>query len=248
MRLAVLADIHGSLPALEAVLADMAGRSIGGVVNLGDCVSGPLWPAETLKLLQRHGWPTVRGNHDRQVAHGDTRGASDRFAWERLTEDERDWLGILPACLSLDGDILALHARPDHDDAYLLEDQVGGDLHRAAPATVAARLGPIRKRIVLTAHSHRAASLRLPDGRWLLNPGSVGCPAYDDDSTVPPHVSEAGSPSARYAVLDLTSAEPMIELFSIPYPHEAAARRAESGGRPDWAYALRTGFSHRAFA
>ena len=69
MRIAVIADIHGNILALEAVLADLARR--GGadrVVNLGDCVSGPLWPRETMERLEALGWPTVRGNHDRRVA------------------------------------------------------------------------------------------------------------------------------------------------------------------------------------
>ena len=47
MRLAVISDIHANLPALEAVLADIRGRSVDATVNLGDCVAGPLWPRET---------------------------------------------------------------------------------------------------------------------------------------------------------------------------------------------------------
>ncbi len=67
MRLAVIADIHGNLLALDAVLADIAARGVDLTVNLGDCVSGPLWPAETAARLMALGLPTVRGNHDRWV-------------------------------------------------------------------------------------------------------------------------------------------------------------------------------------
>ncbi|CAH2405148.1 hypothetical protein MES4922_40086 [Mesorhizobium ventifaucium] len=69
MRIAVLADIHGNVLALDAVLDDL--RQRGGadlVVNLGDCVSGPLWPRETMERLEALALPTVRGNHDRRVA------------------------------------------------------------------------------------------------------------------------------------------------------------------------------------
>lgn len=52
MRLAVLSDIHGNLPALEAVIADLEKNGADAVVNLGDCASGPLWPAETVRLLR----------------------------------------------------------------------------------------------------------------------------------------------------------------------------------------------------
>lgn len=248
MRLAVLADIHGNLPALEAVTADLAARRVDRVIDLGDCVSGPLWPADTWQLLHRQDWPTVRGNHDRQVGQADATalGASDRYAAERLTDEARLWLATRPATLLLLGRIVAMHARPEDDSAYLLEDQDGDALRPASPESVATRLGALDAAVVLTAHSHRAACLRLYDGRWVLNPGSVGCPAYDDDSTEPPHVSEAGCQSARYAILDMTHPSPMIEFFCIPYDHEAAAAKAEASGRPDWAHALRTGFALRA--
>ncbi len=51
MRIAVIADIHGNMPALEAVLADARRRNIDRTINLGDCVSGPLWPREVCDLL-----------------------------------------------------------------------------------------------------------------------------------------------------------------------------------------------------
>ncbi|WP_269930546.1 hypothetical protein [Aminobacter sp. HY435] len=77
----------------------------------------------------------------------------------------------------------------------------------------------------------------------LFNPGSVGDPAYSDDNA-PAHVSEQGSPLARYGFVDLGPDEALrgFEFMAVPYDHESAARRAEAGGRPAWAYALRTGF------
>lgn len=65
MRLAVIADVHGNLIALETVLADIARRGSDLIVNLGDCVTSPLWPRETYELLEDRAMPTVRGNHDR---------------------------------------------------------------------------------------------------------------------------------------------------------------------------------------
>jgi predicted phosphodiesterase len=67
MKIAVVSDIHGNVLALEAVLADLTGEAPDVVVNLGDCVSGPLWPEETAAILRETSWPTVRGNHDRIV-------------------------------------------------------------------------------------------------------------------------------------------------------------------------------------
>nr|WP_283818400.1 metallophosphoesterase family protein [Bradyrhizobium diazoefficiens] len=67
MRLAVISDIHGNLVALEAVLADIKARGADRTVNLGDCVTSPLWPKETFQALQQLSLPTVRGNHDRWI-------------------------------------------------------------------------------------------------------------------------------------------------------------------------------------
>ena len=71
MRIAVIADIHGNLPALEAVLADIERRNVDRTINLGDCVSGPLWPREVCELLMARDDLTIRGNHDRWVSGPD---------------------------------------------------------------------------------------------------------------------------------------------------------------------------------
>jgi hypothetical protein len=70
MRLAVLSDIHGNLVALEAVLADLQDRAPDQVINLGDCVTSPLWLGETFARLEQLAIPTVRGNHDRWLLEG----------------------------------------------------------------------------------------------------------------------------------------------------------------------------------
>ncbi|MEC9404502.1 MAG: metallophosphoesterase family protein, partial [Pseudomonadota bacterium] len=67
MKIAVVSDIHGNVLALEAVLADLKLEAPDLIVNLGDCISGPLWPEETAAILREAAWPTVRGNHDRIV-------------------------------------------------------------------------------------------------------------------------------------------------------------------------------------
>lgn len=63
MRLAVMSDVHGNLPALEAAMVDIARRAPDSIVNLADCVTNPLWPSETLEELESLALPTVRGNH-----------------------------------------------------------------------------------------------------------------------------------------------------------------------------------------
>ncbi len=240
MRIAILADIHGNLLALQAALADIGRRGIAQVIHLGDCVSGPLWPRETLELLQATGIASVRGNHDRWVAEGVTGGA-DAYARQQLDAAQIAWLHALPFSLRPQPGLLAFHARPDDDNAYLLEDVRDGRLAEAAPEDVAARLGDAAAGLVLCGHSHRAGLLALPDGRLVLNPGSLGCPAYADP-TPPAHVSEAGSAFARYAIVTLAEgAVATAELVALAYDHAGAAARAAALGRSDWAQALRHG-------
>ncbi len=243
MRIAVIADIHGNALALEAVLADIATRNVDQVINLGDIVSGPLWPRETMELLSGRDWLTVRGNHDRWVAENDAAnmGASDRLAVARLDIGHRHWLGALPMVAACGHGIVAFHAMPADDNSYLIEEVWRGHLVRGPLEGIRRRLGETDARIVLCGHSHNPHVLQLPDGPLLVNPGSVGAPAYDDP-TGDAHVSEAGAPHARYAVLDLGGARPGVEMIALDYAWETAAREAEKNGRPEWAHALRTGF------
>jgi predicted phosphodiesterase len=114
MRIAVIADIHGNLPALEAVRIDIARRHVDRTINLGDCVSGPLWPREVCHLLMASDDLTIRGNHDRWVSGPDltSMGASDRYAYSQLNQDYRSWLAALPTSANAEHGILACHGTP----------------------------------------------------------------------------------------------------------------------------------------
>lgn len=253
MRIAAISDIHGNLPALDAVLADIAASAVDVTVNLGDILSGPLWIEETAARLIALDVPTIRGNHERQVLTlpPERMGASDRFAAERLSPATRDWLQALPETRALAPEVFCCHGTPADDLQYLLETTEPGfvrggatGIRAATAAEAGARLGDVvhgvPQALVLCGHSHVPRALALPDGRLVVNPGSVGLQAYDD-AHGHAHVVENGTPHARYALLSRRSAGWQVELRAVPYDHEAAARRAEAGGRPDWADALRTG-------
>jgi putative phosphoesterase len=241
MRIAVLADIHGNVVALEAVLDDLSHRQADLVVDLGDCVSGPLWPRETMERLAALGFPTVRGNCDRAVGMlaRDELGVSDRFAFDQLDAEQRFRLGALPTSLVVAPGVLAVHAAPNHDDVYLLDIIEGGRLVRDGHRSIAARLGPVDAKVVLCGHSHRPDFVQLPSGPAIVNPGSVGMPAYYHAG----HVSESGCASACYGILELhVDGNVSVELIALPYAHEQAARRAQENGRSEWADSWRTGF------
>lgn len=247
MRIAIISDVHGNILALEAVLADIARQGADRIVDLGDRVSGPLWPKETFDRMKSLGIPGVRGNHDRIVGENPRGGLgpSDAVAWDALDAADRADLAALPFTTAFAPGLRAFHATPAHDDRYTLDDIHDGRIHRADVAKIQRRLGAFEAQIVLMGHSHRPDMIRLPDGRLLLNPGSVGDPGYED-GTGQHHVSEAGTPHARYALLDLADlAFPDVTFRAVPYDTGRAARQAERHGRPEWAYALRTGLMPR---
>jgi putative phosphoesterase len=243
MRIAIIADIHGNLPALKAVLADIGHRAIDRIINLGDCVSGPLWPREVCDLLMVRDDLTIRGNHDRWVSGPEPArmGASDRYAFSQLNQDHRSWLRDLPASAEAGHGILACHGTPTDDNQYLVEEPLEGRLIRANLRTIRARLGDVQSRVILCGHSHQQHLIQLPGGPLVLNPGSVGCPSYDDPGN-DPHVSEVGSPHARFAVLMIDRDQVSADMIAISYDWKAAAARAEQNNRPEWAHGLQTGW------
>lgn len=241
MRVAVISDVHGNLPALQAVLADIAGRGCDVLVNLGDLVSGPLWPAETLSLLMATPALTIRGNHERQLLEPKERmGESDRSAHAVLDADHLAWIAALPAQARLDGEVLLLHGTPRSDLGYLVE-RVGPEGARAARADeVAADLDGIDARVVLCGHTHVPRSLRLEDGRLCVNPGSVGLPAFRGPHPYP-HVMQSGTPAARYAMLRRDRGGWHADLLAVDYDPAPAVDRARGRGFEVWADALRDG-------
>ncbi|HEU4460500.1 MAG TPA: metallophosphoesterase family protein [Methylibium sp.] len=253
MRLAVVSDIHGNLPALDAVLAEIGALGVDRIVNLGDVASGPLWPRETIERLMPLALPTLAGNHERQLLALGTavdprdRG-SDALAARALGEPERAWLRTLPKSLRLAGGVAACHGTPSSDCRYLMEtvtDDFGRagslGLRAATEAELLERLdGAEPAAVLLCGHSHLPRVRRLGDGRLLVNPGSVGLPAYDDERPHRHHV-ENGDAAARWALLESAGAGWRAELRATAYDAEAAARRAEAQGRGDWADALRSG-------
>jgi putative phosphoesterase len=246
MRIAVLADIHGNLRALEAVHADMMKRSPDVIVNLGDNVSGPLQAPATADWLMQQSWVHIRGNHDRQLIDRlpADMGLSDQSAHAQLNRGHLDWLGSLPPMRMLTEDVLLCHGSPRNDLEYLLEQIDGDHVRCASPAQIQERLGNIHATLVLCGHSHIPRIVSLPGAVWALNPGSVGLPAYEDTWTAP-HYVETGSPHARYAIVDWEAKAIRVDFIAVDYDWGSASKEAARADRPDWAHALATGYALR---
>ncbi len=244
-KIAILSDIHGNMGALERVVENMQERKIERVFNLGDHVSGPLYPKETLEFLKNQDWVHIAGNHDRQMARGplEGQGLSNQYGLSVLSADDLDWLRSLPPLISVD-EFLLFHGTPGDDMMYLLETVEHGRTRLASPAEIEAGLGGRTAPVLACGHTHIPRVVQPSREVLVVNPGSVGLQAYDD-VTPGYHVIETGSPQARYTVMEYKDDGWQMEFIAVPYDHEQAARQASKNGRLDWEYALRTGLALR---
>jgi putative phosphoesterase len=196
MRIAVLADIHSNLPALEAVQADLLLAAPDMVLLAGDQINRCPWPNEVMDLIDAEGWPAIMGNHELMVKILGTSEApasfknQERFAdlwWTKaaLTPEHMAQVHALPTERKIENaggaTILMLHGMKDNPFEGFTTDM--------SDDQIVAKLEGIDETVVLSAHTH-APLARVVAGRQLFNPGSVGMP-YN------------GDPRAQYLLLDL---------------------------------------------
>lgn len=246
MRIAVVSDIHGNLPALQAVAADFRRRGVDRVINLGDSVSGPLLPLQTAHYLMASGWLHLAGNHERQVlTQAPSRmSPADAMAHAELDATSLAWMASLKPDLALDDEVHLCHASPRSDLEYLLETVEPSGVRLARAEEIEQRLGGVDAALLLCGHTHHPRAVRSASGQLIVNPGSVGLPAFDDDRPCW-HVIENGAPDARYAIVERGAMGWVASLIAVPYDFEPMARLAAQHGQTDWAHALRTGYMPR---
>jgi len=196
--IAVMADIHGNSWALDAVLADIKRRAITTIINLGDHVYGPINPAATIQRVMSTPMINISGNEDRCLFLPENEAgnfSSYHFTRSQLNTEQLAWLETLPQ-IALVGDIFCCHGTPESDTTYMLETVRQNGVSLTSTTRIQEFLQGITQPVIVCGHTHIPRTVWLPDGRLMLNPGSVGLPAYDDDQPYP-HVMEAGSPHAR---------------------------------------------------
>ncbi|MBX9603930.1 MAG: metallophosphatase family protein [Bryobacteraceae bacterium] len=187
MRIAIVTDVHGNLPALEAVLADLKKTAPDLVLHGGDLAVNGCRPAEVIDLIRDLRWPGVVGNTDealwldreqeleaRMPGKGDLRRrmfrSSAPWARERCGADRVEWLKTLPMSYVQD-DVTLVHASPAD-----LWDSPSRD---AADDELARVYGPLNARLAVYAHIH-VPFIRVLPGMIVANSGSVGMP-FDGD-------------------------------------------------------------------
>ncbi|WP_240230135.1 metallophosphoesterase family protein [Devosia lacusdianchii] len=237
MRFAVISDVHGNALALDAVLADIAVQGVDATLCLGDHVSGPLDPAGAADRLMQLDGPVIRGNHDRWLVERNREGKDldpvDRFALMRMKAAHRAWLEAMPATAVFNGEIFLCHGTPASDNAPWLDGWYQ-DRRMTLPAeeSVNRAAAGIDYPVMLCGHTHIARSVRLRDGRQIINPGSVGLQLVH------------GSPDARYAIVERRNGRWTTDLRVVQYDHHAAAEQAVANGFEPWRDALATGWTH----
>ena len=221
---AVLSDVHGVLPVLEAVLAEPDVRAAELVVVTGDHAAGPM-PVEVLDRLVALGERAVlvRGNADRElveVARGGTsEHAESVWAAAQLRPDQVDLLDGLPHPVVLEvdgfGPVVFCHGTPRDDEEVVLVDtrlekwqEVFADL-------------PPEVRTVVCGHTHMPFA-RLVDRRLVVNPGSIGMP-YGRPGAAWALLRE-GQVQLRHTAVDVDAAVAEVERRST-FPDRAAWAR-----------------------
>ena len=171
MRVAAISDIHGNLPALEAVLADIEREEVDEIVVVGDTVSGP-WPAEVFDLLDAAGAKIVHGNADRAeevAAH-----SSELAAWNadrlgpRRTATVLAWPRTLELAVDGLGNVLVCHSTPSSDTPIYTRITPDDEL--------VSLFGPVDADVIVSGHTHMQYDRRISNGLRVVNPGSVGMP------------------------------------------------------------------------
>ncbi len=238
LSLAVIADIHGNIWALDAVLADIERRGITRIVDLGDTVYGPFAPRETAQRLRERQIPSVRGNGDREVYEDDAEPSpSLRYTRGQLGPEDLAWLRSLPPTRVVDDEILLCHGTPASDATYLTEVPTPQGSCLQPMAAIAATLRDVTAPVICCAHSHIPRVILTATQQLIVNPGSVGMPAYADG----PNPMETGSPHARYAVLQKLDGQWRVEQVALVYDWDAAAACARRNGQADRATMQLTG-------
>lgn len=209
-RLAIIADVHGNLPALDAVMADIQDAAPDQVVVAGDTVNRGPQSKECLQRLRDMGWPMLFGNHEEYILKFGNETVPDEWLtdwWlpirrvsEELSAEEKDYLRTLPwdHVVNVPG-LPAIHVL--HGSVRALNDGLG--FWKSDAELLAATDVP--EPVVIGAHTHRPFNRRVGK-RWVLNCGSVGAPFN-------------GDLSAQYLLLTATNGQWKADFCAVPYDH-----------------------------
>jgi putative phosphoesterase len=213
MRVALMADLHGNLPALEAVLDHAREQDVEAIWNLGDLVGYGPFPEEVVQRLRDHYALSTLGRYDRQVVRFKKRKEkwhrskaraeylALEWAYDKLSGKSRKYLAFLSSEIRMQvrgKRVLLTHGTPGAEDGYLTAETPEKQLDKLASQA--------RADLILCGGGHQPFA-RCAEGVWFINPGSAGQPVD-------------GDPRAAYAILDLGPQESQVFPHRIEYDVE----------------------------
>ena len=214
MRIAIVSDIHGNLPALEAVERDIADKGVDEIWCGGDIAWAGPWASECISWVRESGWKTVRGNADvwitgdpQTITEPEERARHEEIAGiHAITHDDAQWLLGLPVGHSGPGSLLLVHGTPL------------SPFRGPQPDAPAGEFEPYEGQagVVVFGHVHKAFVRRLHDGTIVANAGSVGLPLDGDD--------------ACYLIVESTGAELTLIHQRVAFDRAAAVGAAKKLG------------------
>src|SRR5688500_7060296 len=237
-RNTIFGDIHGNLPALEAVLADIEARGLSPDYCLGDLVGYGTFPNEVISKIREREIPTIMGNYDQGVGNSsDDCGCAytskeaealgkRSIAWtnQHTTADNKLFLKQLASQFLVQLDnfrIRLVHGSPRKINEYLYEDRPDATMERL--------LNMAEADVLVCGHTHIPYHRILPSGRHVVNAGSVGKP-------------KDKNPEACYVVLESQDDNLTVTFRRVSYEIERAAQAIEASEMPhEYAEMLRTG-------
>ena len=237
--IALFSDVHGNLPALETVLADIRNRNINQLYCLGDLIDFAPWHNEVIRTIRDLGIPCLMGNHDERIAfnlaitpllkHNPTeaaaRNAAIEYSKQSIAPDCKEYLSQLPEQLRLtisqsgkEIDILLVHGSIRSNNEYIYEEHDIDDIRKM--------LDDSQADMVVMGHTHKSYIRTIPatadsKGGMAINCGSVGR-------------SREGQPLASYLILEIDEEGIRSEIIQIPYPVTAVIEAIRKSPIPDF--------------
>lgn len=228
MRIAVIADIHGNLPAFESILEHIAAQHVDRIIIAGDIVNGSPDSDECWRLAQSLGCATVRGNHERYIfdygtPNADPQWESERFSSVRwavaqFTQAERTAMAALPLVMRSPElpNLLVTHAAPESDQfslkGYTPDEQIGE------------AFGHVPEETIVRGHNH-LEFVRHWEGKQIVTVGAAGLPLD-------------GLTTARYSILECSAGQWNNRPQAIPYDVDRAIRRFHESGYLEATYPM----------
>ncbi len=234
VKIAVFSDVHGNLPALEAVLNDIQKRGIQQKFCLGDLVDFAPWGNEVIEKIRDLNIPCLMGNHDERIAFNipviplskhseeetEARFVAIDHSKKNITETNKKFLSELPFHLKLNykigrkrWNIQLVHSSLSSNDTYLYESEDDG--------VFADMLKESRSDIIVMGHTHLSFKKYLKTMGWAVNCGSVGRSKEDNRL-------------ASYLILTMNEEQIFPEIVQIAYPIEETALAIEESAIPDY--------------